>query len=83
MKKPCDETCAKCGSTDADLTWRQAGQSWMPTWSEFTTCLDGPYVEQLSGRYRCVAKQECIVHHCQKCMYEWVGPVMPEPETKG
>ena len=78
--KPCNATCAKCGSTDACRRHRLKGECWnvatigarrVKRASEFVKC----------DEFVCDALAECITHTCRICGWEWETPVLGQEDA--
>ena len=75
MKKPCNETCPKCGSDKAGRAWKQVG--------DIDTNIND-YQEEFEDEYMYVYGyeikylKECIKITCHCCGYDWITDVLSE-----
>lgn len=67
-KKPCELTCPKCGSSDNSLKFFAKG-FFLHSYDNDRKQKETKYMK--SDQHGYIAKQDCLLHHCRCCEYEW------------
>lgn len=67
--KPCKQPCPKCGSVDIYRMHHKPGDLDL-SFDAGETNRENEFVS-IKGWLNARVKQECIMHHCRCCQYEW------------
>ena len=76
--QPCEESCPKCGAKDAYHHYMEKGRVSLCNMFESKPPLNTRHVETVDLRCRVI--EECILHHCKCCGWEWTTDTLDKPE---
>lgn len=65
---PCSASCDKCGGTDIYRRHHRKGDKWDKMLGDYRRW-ETAHVSYDTNS--CVARHECLTHHCRTCGYEW------------
>lgn len=76
---PCETPCPKCGSADIHRQFHARGSTVkndsyaIARYAGFNTAVGG---------WESYARNDCIVHHCRTCQYDWTGKTLKKQRPK-
>lgn len=69
---PCSASCDKCGGTDIYRRHHRKGDKWDKMMGDYRRW-ETAHVSY--DTHSCVARHECLTHHCQTCGYYWTTDI--------
>ena len=79
MILPCGESCHKCGSSDIHRRFHYKGVDTIST-GPSTGIPSSEWVNR-DDRWVQPALQDCVVHHCRTCQFQWDGAPLQEADA--